>query len=358
MKFNINNEQKEIIKNLYLKEGLSCTKIAKQFKTTAATISSFLKRNGIEVINKQNFLNYNISKDILPRYQQGESLSKLAKEFNTSVQTLSRNLKKLGIEIVNRQNETKFDETIFDNIDSEEKAYWLGFIFADGYISSSSYDFELSLKGSDIEHLHKFNKFMKHNKDNIKLGTTKLGNKTYLRCRWGITNKHLWQVLNSYGCTPRKSLTLKFPKQIAFNSNKIKLAFIRGYFDGDGCISYHTKEKNIKPKASILGTQNFLKSIQECISSITENSIYSSVIADKRMLETFVLNISQPDTLKFLDYLYEQASIYLDRKYKRYKIFKNCRSKQECLELLASENGEDCDVNPVISEDSNKSSTL
>lgn len=76
------------------------------------------------------------------------------------------------------------------------------------------------------------------------------------------------------------------------------------------------------------------------------------------MLETFVLNISQPDTLKFLDYLYEQASIYLDRKYKRYKIFKNCRSKQECLELLASENGEDCDVNPVISEDSNESSTL
>ena len=55
MKFNINDEQKEIIKNLYLKEGLSCTKIAKQFKTTAATISSFLKRNGIEVINKQNF---------------------------------------------------------------------------------------------------------------------------------------------------------------------------------------------------------------------------------------------------------------------------------------------------------------
>lgn len=35
-----------------------------------------------------------------------------------------------------------------------------------------------------------------------------------------------------------------------------------------------------------------------------------------------------------------------------------CRSTKELVELLASENGEDCDVNPVISEDSNESSTL
>ena len=60
---------------------------------------------------------------------------------------------------------------------TEESAYWLGFIFADGYIDSSPleenkksrYGFEISLKGSDAEHLHKFNEFMGHNKDNVKI---------------------------------------------------------------------------------------------------------------------------------------------------------------------------------------------
>ena len=178
MKFVINEELGEKIKTLYLIDGLSCTKIGKEVGLSTSTISSFLKRNGIEVVNKQNKLLFDLDKDIIPKYEQGISLSKLAKEYHTSIQTLSRKLKARGIEIINHQNETKFNEHIFDVIDTEEKAYWLGFIFADGYISSRDNGFELSLKGSDIEHLHKFNKFMEHNKDNVKLGEVKksLGN--------------------------------------------------------------------------------------------------------------------------------------------------------------------------------------
>lgn len=168
----------------------------------------------------------------------GESLSKLSKEFHTSIPTLSRNLKKLGIEIINHQNETKFNEHVFDEINSEEKAYWLGFIFADGYISSNSYRFELSLKGSDAEHLYKFNTFMQHNKDNISLGEIQQNGKTYVRCRWNVSNKHLWNSLNVLGCTPNKSLTLKFPSETALAAELIP-NFIRGYFDGDGCLTYY-----------------------------------------------------------------------------------------------------------------------
>ena len=69
-------------------------------------------------------------------------------------------LQENGIEVINYQNLTKFNENVFDSIDTEEKAYWLGFIFADGYISLKGNSFELSLKGSDSEHLDKFNKFM------------------------------------------------------------------------------------------------------------------------------------------------------------------------------------------------------
>lgn len=76
------------------------------------------------------------------------------------------------------------------------------------------------------------------------------------------------------------------------------------------------------------------------------------------MENTLVLNISLTNSLNFLDLVYNNSSIYLDRKYKRYKIFKTCRSRQECLELLVGENGEGCDFNPVVNEDSNESSSL
>lgn len=52
MKFVINEELGEKIKTLYLIDGLSCTKIGKEVGLSTSTISSFLKRNGIEVVNK------------------------------------------------------------------------------------------------------------------------------------------------------------------------------------------------------------------------------------------------------------------------------------------------------------------
>ena len=83
------------------------------------------------------------------------SLTKIAKNNGIGRNVLSKRIKELGYDVVNYQNKVKFDNTVFDSIDSEEKAYWLGFIFADGYISSQegNYNFEISLKGSDKEHL-------------------------------------------------------------------------------------------------------------------------------------------------------------------------------------------------------------
>ena len=87
------------------------------------------------------------------------SLTKMGEREGVDRRTLSKHFKELGIEIVNKQNRPKFDINIFDNIDTEEKAYWLGFIFADGYINSTPiedgvknvYGFELALSLKDKE---------------------------------------------------------------------------------------------------------------------------------------------------------------------------------------------------------------
>lgn len=136
-----------------------------------------------------------------------------------------------------------YNEHVFDFIDSEEKAYWLGFIFADGYIYSAplkegktrvDYNFELCSSDKDKGHMEKFNKFIDRNKEVKVTKSDKLG---HFRCRVCLSSKHLWNTLNYLGCTPNKSLTLSFPKLSVFRDASLIRHFIRGYFDGDGCIT-------------------------------------------------------------------------------------------------------------------------
>ena len=345
----ITDDLREFVINSYVENKLSATKIAKAIGTTAATVCSYLRDNGIVVENRQNKLNFDLDRDIIPKYNQGISLSKLAKEFETTVQTLSKKLKERGIEVINRQNLTKFNENIFDIIDSEDKAYWLGFIFADGYISSRDNGFELSLSAEDTEHLVKFNTFMQHNKDNVKIGKAKCNGKEYTRCRWGVVNKHLWNTLNNLGCTPQKSNILKFPNLEIFSDRKLIIAFIRGYFDGDGCITAYT---NGKPKASFLGTEDFLNILKNLLLMYGINT--GKLVIDPREKYTRTLNVSQPDSLKFLHLIYKDSNIYLTRKYNKYLTF--CRPSEKSGGLLLDNIGEGCDVNTEITEEIKESS--
>lgn len=219
------------------------------------------------------------------------------------------------------KSRTIFDKNIFDTIDTEEKAYWLGFIYADGNISSHKegvkkrYSFELSLSNNDINHLKKFKEFIKSNKE-LKVSTA--GNLyKYLRCRICISNKHLWNVLNSYGCVPKKSLTLKFPKISIFFSKDLIRHFIRGYFDGDGCISYNNKS-HTEMSISLLGTKDFLEELQRNLPLEKENKIYK-----EKNKKVYQLSFQRSRGIYILNYLYKDAKIYLDRKYKRYKEY--CR---------------------------------
>lgn len=326
--------QKEIdIMILKYREGNSCTKIAKLLNTSPNTVSKYLKIYGIKITNYQNSLSFkNI--DIISDYNNGLSITKICAKYHTSALTVRKRLKNNSIPIINYQNVTKFDEHIFDVINTEEKAYWLGFIFADGNISSHSedkksrYQFELSLSLKDKSHLDKFNIFMKHRYNNTRCDS--------FRCRWSVGNKHLWETLNSYGCTPNKSLTLKFPDESIFKDKSLIRHFIRGYFDGDGCISY-----GINLIASMLGTIQFLQYIQKLTWPKTLYSNHGSIY-------TFSLTFSGVKSLTFLYYLYFNSNIYLDRKYQKFLQFKDCRFKEKSLKLLESKIGEGWDANPEL----------
>lgn len=208
--------------------------------------------------------------EYISEYNNEPSITKIATKYKIGKNVLSSRLKELGYKIVNHQNKLLFDETMFDIIDTEAKAYWLGFWYADGYLDArplnpntkAKYGVEISLKGDDFEHLEKFNKFMKHSKNIVKISDVKCGETLCKRCRWGVTNKHLWNTLNNLGCTPRKSLTIAFPDESIFVSKDLIKHFIRGYWDGDGCLSWSDPEHRY-PHVSVLGTEDFLTSIKQ-----------------------------------------------------------------------------------------------
>jgi DNA-binding transcriptional regulator WhiA len=211
-----------------------------------------------------------------------------------------------------------FDDTLFEQIDSKEKAYWLGFLYADGSITFNekrkSYKFELCLALKDFKHLCKFKEFLKSNKK----VTFREKTKAY---RFTQGSKKVCLDLMALGCVPKKSLVLTFPS-IEQVPKHMQHDFVRGYFDGDGCIS--TKPKSIGFVCTLLGTKEFLESM------VTELSLFDFLLKkDKRHLNnTWTLRFRTKGGLYFLLLMYKDSSIFLERKYNKYLMIKNCRPEE------------------------------
>lgn len=272
--------------------------------------------------------------------EEQRSLTKLGNKYNIKRQTLSDRFKKWGYEIVNQQNRCRINEKSFDNITTEEQYYWLGFMYADGNISSEGNRIEVRLSIKDLEHLEKFKKFLELSTE-IRTGVCN-GNGF---CHLSVRNKHMWNTLNSLGCSPQKSLTLKFPKSEFFKSAENVLHFLRGYVDGDGCLSTYcnTTKTSIRTEINIVGTEQFLTSINKMFKNKGYIRSKKSKNYDNK---SYSLTFSDVPSRKLARLLYENATIYLDRKYEKYLEF--CRLEEESSRRLSSKIGEGCDADTEV----------
>lgn len=232
------------------------------------------------------------------------SATYVAKQFNLRHPNFIRSLRKDGVEVIAKKHIPTFNYKIFDEIDTEEKAYWLGFLYADGSVERKGNHVELSLKKTDFDHLEKYKTFLESSLS-VK--------KDSFRCRFTVCNQYFQHRLIILGCTNNKSLTLKFPNKDIFKEENLIRHFIRGYFDGDGGISYTEKTKS----TSILGTFEFLT---ELISYLPCKK--KTFYRDKRWSgNTFGIQYSKIDSVNLLNYLYSNSNISLDRKYKLFQKF-------------------------------------
>lgn len=162
--------------------------------------------------------------------QKNMSLTQIAKKLKINRGRLSEYLKQQGFVITNQQNTSNMNTYVFEKIDTEEKAYWLGFLYADGYVSFDTNHIELSLATCDSAHVFKFGEFLNFD------GTIQTND---IRTRISFRSKKIHDDLIKLGCIPQKSLISKFP-----NYNQVPkhlmIPFIRGYIDGDGYLGMHT----------------------------------------------------------------------------------------------------------------------
>lgn len=289
-------------------------------------------------LNNDSFHEFKCEKDLIEYIyneyyiKQKLSMKKIGEIINKSSYTISDKFKKYNLEARNcRDMKLKYNcnEDYFKMIDSEKKAYWLGFLSADGYIQKTSTKgcsrkVGLSLVDSDIRHLEKLKKDIETNTP-IKVYQCK--GKSYSLdtkyCRLIMTSEKLASDLIDKGCVEHKSNIIKFPTEEQVPYSLLR-HYIRGYFDGNGSITIvrANKDKNrntVSYKIRFTSTEDMLNGIQNHL--LNEGIIKRLYPLSKREQEHIVSNFEFGGNLqsyKFLKWLYEDAEVYLDRKYERY----------------------------------------
>lgn len=285
--------------------------------------------------------------EILDLYNnQKISLSKLQKQFHISTERLKTILTENNVHIRNHREsrfQYPFDENYFDNIDTPDKAYFLGFIYADGFVIKNHDKGRghnvLGITLAETEPLEKINKYIKCNKpifsftqDGFKEGSQKY--------RLIFPSDHLVESLEKWGCTERKTFTIKFPN---FLSDDLIHHFVRGYFDGDGSVFMHAIKSNGKDYRNlgitICGTENFLTELIKAV-NLPENCLFREY---RRETDCWEIKLnSNIRCLNFYHYLYKDASdLFLTRKREKFENFIKERGSETIIDSLNRENKAD-----------------
>lgn len=301
---------KQII-DLYLNHPeISNQEIAIKFNISVATVSRIARINNLPRRQGQSGRKLNIQQinDIKKQYLNGTPLITLQEYYQISYDRIKNLLKDCETISTAKRLNPYLIENYFEEINSPEKAYWLGWLISDGAITfqpeKNKYQLELTLKAEDINILHLL-------ENDLGL-TNKVYNSGKKYKRFSLGSKKIISDLVNLGITQNKSFTVKVPN---FN-NEYNSAFIRGIFDGDGGFTTYTRSSNQKKcmELSFCGNEYIitwvLNTLLEEIPKLKHNSITREGNI-KRIRWS-----SKKDIILIRDYIYNNHNNhYLKRKY-------------------------------------------
>jgi len=242
-------------------------------------------------------------------YERGLSLAKLSKIYKWDATTIYKTFKKNNIKLrsLTDSHITKHANfRFFEKIDSESKAYFLGFLYADGAITHNRMN--ITLQPWDIHILETFRQEMESSHKFV-------DDRGY--ARFCISNKNLYTDLLNVGCSERKSFTLDFPTEQQVPNILIR-HFIRGFFDGDGSINYYKKNGRVICNFQFISTWKFNETLKDIFTRdvsifFKEHKIHAEK-RNKNLCYFGLTNVNLSRIKQIYNFLYDGANFYLFRK--------------------------------------------
>lgn len=209
----------------------------------------------------------------------------------------------------------KYNRSYFKNVDTREKAYWLGFIYADGYVvkrkhsdGRSSSELGIELNSVDKEHLYRFERCIKGS-GNISTRMSRDRDISGYFVRGGVEmtlirlfSSAMVNDLIRHNVVPNKTYRPEFPKV----EKKFFYDFLRGYFDGDGCACRSYKGLALNLSCSNIDFLIYLSN------QLKNDGIDTSIYQRSEYLYNLYFI---GDKHKVLNKLYSNSNLYLKRKY-------------------------------------------
>lgn len=307
---NMLQENYEDILN-YKQQGMLNDEIGEIYGVSKSSITRLFQANGIF---SRNLMDKEVCTPlIIDDYQSGMTMTEIAEKYHTSHETTSLILKENNINIRPAYKTIyTLNEHYFDIIDTPEKAYILGMLAADGCVCK--YNITISLQENDKDILEKINICVGSNRPLSYIDKQSKGLRDKNAYVLNITNKHMANTLKDIGIIENKSLKLEFPEVI---TDELLPHFFRGLWDGDGFI-----EKK-RFRTGCTGTKMLLFEVMNKIKRILGIEFHAHEEHNHNGI-TYTIKVSnQKDCMIFLNYIYNDATIYLQRKYDIYQTYIN-----------------------------------
>jgi hypothetical protein len=241
---------------------------------------------------------------ITAAYLAGKPLAELEEETGVGRSTLHRNLVEWGVWRP-KKNKYQVDHAYFDVIDTEEKAYWLGFFAADGTLECRPGRFNLrfGLKESDRSTVEAFALALGFNGPTF-VDTRRRKGKEFRSVRVKISSKPLVTALVALGFGERKTYSMRWPTGVP---ESLVHHFVRGYFDGDG---YFRRSSGFE----FVGNPLFMADLRNRLAATIAVQGRVCRASKKKRIRAKRCRFSPQDSAKIASWLYEGATVWLGRK--------------------------------------------
>lgn len=251
--------------------------------------------------------------DVVNKYKEIKNIKSVSKCLGISRNIVRKILICNNINI--KRNIRQLDHNSFKDINNES-CYWAGFLAADGNVSKDTFYVSLGLWETDIEHIKKFLNFVKSDRHIFIQKRKQKSGLITTNCSVRIYSQQIKKDLcKNFNVVPQKTKILDPP-----NINNIENIknFIRGYFDGDGSISWN--KTNNKPRFEIASSSHvFINWIKNIFSKHIASLGNPKILQCKRF-GTYKLDYSGFQSLRILSWLYENTTqeVRLERKYNKF----------------------------------------